>query len=164
MSSYRGLSFLNGEKAPRRGCRFASTIDLCRRLPRQRRVGPPRNPVCARGMGNPRRSRSGGGTFSRRTLVRRASLGRPASDEGRLPTTSGSHAGTSGAPSAGFREQGKSSLPRDEFSSICASRAAGHQRSCRFYSPAGHPAATRRRTSRPAAGVFVRPASPSARS
>jgi hypothetical protein len=65
---------------PRRGCRFASTIDLCRRLPRQRRVGPPRNPVCARGMGNPRRSRSGGGTFSRRTLVRRAPLGGPASD------------------------------------------------------------------------------------
>ena len=51
---------------------FASTIDLCRRLPRQRRVGPPRNPVCARGMGNLRRSRS----FAELLLVGRRATSR----------------------------------------------------------------------------------------
>jgi hypothetical protein len=66
------ISFSNAGCTPRRGSRFASTIDLCRRLPRQRRVGPPRNPVCARGMGNLRRSRS----FAELLLVGRRATSR----------------------------------------------------------------------------------------
>jgi len=50
----------------RRVAHYSSSIDLERTLARQRPVGSPPKPVCARGMGTPRRRRSGAGTRSRR--------------------------------------------------------------------------------------------------